>query len=110
MDIKTKISLFIIASITIGMATANINSFAFAKMILPEDTSDGLMHLTEALKALRTGDVEEASMHLTEAVKALKASGDTSDGLMHLTEALKALRTGDVEEASMHLTEAIESF
>lgn len=69
MNIKTEISLFIIASITIGMATANINSFAFAKMILSEDTSDGLVHLKEALKALEAGDAEEASMHLTEAIE-----------------------------------------
>ena len=50
------------------MVTANINSFAFAKTILPENTNDGLIHLTEAIKALRAGDVEEANMHLTEAI------------------------------------------
>jgi hypothetical protein len=68
MDIKTKISLFIISSITIGMATASFNSLAFAT-ILPGQTSDGLMHLKEAIQALKSGDVEQATSLLTDSIE-----------------------------------------
>jgi hypothetical protein len=69
MDIKTKISIFVIASITVAMSTASISSFAFATLIAPENTDVGLEHVTEALQALKAGDLDEANMHLTEALE-----------------------------------------
>jgi hypothetical protein len=69
MDIKTKTSLFVMAVMTVAMSTASISSFSFATTVAPENTDEGLTHLTEALQALKAGDTEGANMHLTEALE-----------------------------------------
>jgi hypothetical protein len=77
MDTKTKTSLFVIASLIIAIATINISPNIFAKTITSSNTTDVSMHLTEAIKALRAGDIQGAKMHLTEAITSLQ-SGDIS--------------------------------
>jgi cellobiose-specific phosphotransferase system component IIA len=108
MDTKTKISLFVIASLIITIATITGPS-VFAKLTTSSTTTDVSMHITEAIKALRSGDIQGAKMHLAEAIKALRSLDNTTDVSMHITEAIKALRSGDIQGAKMHLAEAITS-
>jgi hypothetical protein len=77
MDIKTKMSLFVIASLIIAIATINISPSVFAKTITSSNTTDVSMHITEAIKALRSGDIQGAKMHLSEAITSLQL-GDIS--------------------------------
>ncbi len=76
MDIKTKTSLFVISSLIIAMATI-ISPSVFAKLTTSNNTTEVSMHITEAIKALRTGDIQGAKMHLTEAITSLQL-GDIS--------------------------------
>ena len=59
MDTKTKISLFVIASLIITIATITGPS-VFAKLTTSSTTTDVSMHITEAIKALRSGDIQGA--------------------------------------------------
>ncbi|MGN6823331.1 MAG: hypothetical protein ACTHJ7_11270 [Candidatus Nitrosocosmicus sp.] len=76
MDIKTKTSLFIIASLITTIARITSPS-VFAKLTTSSNTTDVSMHITEAIKALRAGDIQGAKMHLAEAITSLQL-GDIS--------------------------------